>query len=116
MKSALYFIDPQAKMGCPADLQPGDIYTHTYHGHPSSIVDPDTKKIWSDVINAKSRGVYFDVGHGRGAFSWTVAEICASQEFWPDLLGSDLHTENQEGPAYDLPTVMSKFLHLGMFL
>ena len=103
-------------MGCPADLQPGDIYTHTYHGHPSSIVDRDTKKIWSDVINAKSRGVYFDVGHGRGAFSWTVAEICASQEFWPDLLGSDLHTENQEGPAYDLPTVMSKFLHLGMFL
>ena len=102
-------------MGCPADLQPGDIYTHTYHGHRSSIINPDTRDIWGDVIDARSRGVLFDVGHGRGAFCWTVAEICAAKGFWPDMLGSDLHSENQEGPAYDLLTVMSKFWHLGMF-
>lgn len=28
--------------------------------------------------------------------------------------GSDLHTLNTSGPAYDLPTVMTKFLYLGM--
>ena len=34
--------------------------------------------------------------------------------FWPDTISSDLHRGNINGPAYDLPTVMSKFLSLGM--
>ena len=92
----------------------GDIYTHTMHGHAESIVDPQSKSVWSDVMDAKSRGVHFDVGHGQSSFSWTVAEICAAQGFWPDMLGTDLHIGNKDGPAYDLPTVMSKFLHLGI--
>ncbi|XP_053379137.1 deacetylase EF_0837-like isoform X2 [Mercenaria mercenaria] len=103
-----------SSLGCPKDLQAGDIYTHTYNGWRCSIVDPETKEIHSDVIEAKARGVLFDSGHGAGAFNWTVAEIAAKQNFWPNLMGSDLHTENQEGPAYDIPTVMTKFLHLGM--
>ena len=94
-------------------MRPGDIYTHTYHAYPSSIIDVTTRSVWSDVISAHSRGVYFDVGHGQGSFSWTVAEIAAKQGFWPDMLGTDLHIGNYNGPAYDLPTVMSKFLHLG---
>ena len=107
------FADPSSKLCCPGDLQRGDIYTHTMHGHDSSIIAPKSRSIWSDVIDAKSRGVYFDVGHGEGSFTWTVAELCAAQGFWPDLLGSDLHTGNMDGPVYDLPTVVSKFLHLG---
>jgi dihydroorotase len=58
--------------------------------------------------------VLFDVGHGQGSFGWTVAEICAQYNFYPDTISTDLHTGNHVGPAYDLPTVMSKFLHLGM--
>ncbi|XP_060552566.1 deacetylase EF_0837-like isoform X1 [Ruditapes philippinarum] len=102
------------KLGCPKDLQAGDIYTHTYHGYESTILDSKTKTIHSDVIDARSRGVLFDCGHGAGAFNWTVAEMATKQNFWPDLLGSDLHTQNQEGPAYDLPMIMTKFLYLGM--
>ena len=30
------------------------------------------------------------------------------------VTGSDLHTANVNGPVYDLVTVMTKFLHLGM--
>lgn len=97
-------------------MQPGDIYTHTYHGFDSSIIETERKKIHSDVIDARQKGVLFDVGHGQGAFNWTVAEICTKEGFWPDIIGSDLHTGNQDGPAYDLPIVMSKFLHLGMTL
>lgn len=103
-----------SSMGCPKDLQAGDIYTHTFHGWKSTIIDPETRKIHNDVIEARSRGVLFDCGHGAGAFNWTVAEIAAKQNFWPDLLGSDLHTVNIAGPAYDLTTVMTKFVHLGM--
>ena len=54
------------------------------------------------------------MGHGRGSFSWTVAEICAKEGFWPDIISSDLHAESVDGPAYDLLTVMTKMLHVGM--
>ena len=49
-----------------------------------------------------------------GAFSWTVAEICAARNFWPDAVSTDMHSLTCEGPGYDLPTVMSKLLHVGM--
>jgi dihydroorotase len=42
-----------------------------------------------------------DVGHGVGSFSF---------------FSTDLHQLSVNGPAYDLPTCMSKFLHLGMSL
>ena len=66
------------------------------------------------VLEAKRRGVCFDIGHGQGALNWKVAEICAEQGFWPDSISTDLHQGNIHGPAYDLPTVMSKLLHVGM--
>ena len=54
------------------------------------------------------------MGHGCGSFSWTVAETCAKEGFWPDIISSDLHVESVDGPAYDLLTVMTKMLHVGM--
>ena len=99
---------------CPGDLRPGDIYTHTYHAHPESIINPETKTVFPDVLDAQKRGVLFDIGHGQGSFSWTVAEIGAKQGFWPDIISTDLHSGNQNSPVYDLPTVMSKLLHVGM--
>ena len=43
-----------------------------------------------------------------------MAEACVKEGFWPDLISTDLHTESMDGPAYDLTTVMTKLLHLGM--
>ncbi|XP_067056246.1 deacetylase EF_0837-like isoform X2 [Acropora muricata] len=104
----------QKSLTCPGSLRAGDIYTHCFHGFPSTIINPDTGQIYSDAHNARKRGVLFDMGHGQGSFSWTVAEICAKEGFWPDLISSDLHVESVDGPAYDLLTVMSKMLHVGM--
>ncbi|XP_011427945.3 deacetylase EF_0837 isoform X3 [Magallana gigas] len=106
--------DDSTELGCPRDLRPGDLYTHTFHPYRSCIVDEETLAIYPDVNRAKERGVLFDVGHGQGSFGWTVAEICARSNFYPDTISTDLHTGNHRGPVYDLPTVMSKFLHLGM--
>lgn len=110
-------IDTQRKgkdiISCPGSLRPGDIHTHCFHGWPSTIIGPN-KQIYSDVLKARQRGVLFDVGHGAGSFSWTVAEICAREGFWPDIISSDLHVESVESPAYDLLTVMTKMLHVGM--
>ncbi|KAL4220994.1 hypothetical protein ACF0H5_019258 [Mactra antiquata] len=78
---------PNADVGCPIDMNPGDIYTHTYHGYMSTIVDNESKSIYTDVFKARSRGVLFDVGHGAGGFNWTVAEIATKEGFWPDMIG-----------------------------
>ncbi|XP_013396505.1 uncharacterized protein LOC106163459 isoform X2 [Lingula anatina] len=102
------------ELSCPGSLKKGDIYTHSFHSFSSSIVDQATKKIDPGVWLAKKRGVIFDVGHGQGSFAWWVAESCAEQNFWPDVISTDLHSGNTMGPAYDLPIVMSKFYHIGM--
>ena len=104
----------QDDLTCPGSLRHGDIYTHSLHGFSSRIISPLTGHIHSDVHDARKRGVLFDVGHGCGSFSWTVAENCAKEGFWPDIISSDLHVESVDGPAYDLLTVMTKMLHVGM--
>ena len=50
----------------------------------------------------------------KGSFTWKVAEICTQQGFWPDIISTDIHSGNKYGPVYDLTSVMSKMLHLGM--
>lgn len=99
---------------CPGSMREGDIYTHCYHGFESTIVDPDSRQVHSAVRAARENGVLFDIGHGMGALNWTVGEICAAEGFWPDIIGTDLHTGTFEGPAYDMPTVLTRLLHLGM--
>ncbi|KAK6964983.1 deacetylase Atu3266-like isoform X1 [Biomphalaria glabrata] len=103
------------KLSCPGDLRAGDIYTHCFHGHSCSIVD-DTGAISKHCLEAKTRGVLFDIGHGQGSFMWSVAEKCIAGGFLPDTISTDLHSGDIHGPAYDLLCVMSKLLHVGMGL
>lgn len=98
---------------CPGKMAAGDIYTHTYHGFRSTIIRSDGR-LDPAVRAARERRVRFDLGFGQGSFNWTVAELCVQQGFWPDTISSDLHSGTCEGPAYDLPTVMTKLLHLGL--
>ena len=99
---------------CPLAMQPGDIYTHMYHGFASTIINPKSRRVDRAVLKAREKGVLFDIGHGQGSFSWTVAELASRSGFWPDTISTDLHSGTCEGPAYDLPTVMSRLLSLGM--
>ena len=104
-------------LGVPGSLRNGDIVTHMYHGFQSTIIDTSAKSIDPVVLESKENGVKFDIGHGMGSFSWTVAELAIKTgNLWPDTISSDLHIECMDGPAYDLTTVMTKLLHLGMSL
>ena len=95
-------------------LRPGDTYTHLYHPNPDHCFDEHGAPL-DAMLEARSRGVIFDVGHGVGAFAWRVAEpACEKFGFWPDTISTDLHHFNLSGPVVDLPTTMSKFLYLGM--
>jgi dihydroorotase len=95
-------------------LRSGDMYTHLYHPHPDHAFADDGMPI-DELLEARARGVIFDVGHGVGAFVWRVAEpACEKYGFWPDTISTDLHHFNLRWPVVDLPTTMSKFLYLGM--
>jgi len=98
-----------------AVMREGDTLTHCFHGRECGILD-DKGHIRKSVREAMQRGVIFDVGHGRGAFKWDVAERALQQGFSPQTISSDLHVYNVNGPVYDLATTVSKFLCLGLSL
>lgn len=96
-----------------AVMRSRDILTHCFHGHTCGILDQGGR-VRSSVKDAMDRGVIFDVGHGAGSFNWQVVESALVQGIEPQTISSDLHVYNLHGPVYDLATVVSKFLHLGM--
>jgi dihydroorotase len=96
-----------------AVMRGGDMLTHCFHGLSHGILD-DAGRVRRSVHEAMERGVIFDVGHGRGSFNWRVAESALAQGVQPQTISSDLHAYNVDGPAFDLATTVSKFLHLGL--
>jgi len=96
-------------------LRPGDVVTHCFQGRGEPVVDPKGDLLPA-AREARERGVVMDVGHGGGSFRWEVGEAALERGYPPDVISTDLHTYNRYGPVYDLPTTLSKFLHLGMTL
>ncbi|MEM2906141.1 MAG: amidohydrolase/deacetylase family metallohydrolase [Candidatus Bathyarchaeia archaeon] len=100
-------------------MKRGDIVTHLYHGltaRPHDGVLDEDGRVQPEFFDAVKRGVVMDVGHGAGSFSWNVAEEALKQGLKPDTISTDLHVNSVNGPAYDMPTTMAKFLHLGFSL
>lgn len=96
-----------------ARLRPGDVLTHCFRPFPNSPVN-GRGEVRPALIEARGRGVIFDIGHGMGSFSWATARAMMDQGFAPDTISSDIHALCLEGPAHDQVTTLSKFLALGM--
>lgn len=95
-------------------MKPGDILTHVFQGGPAPTVLDPGGQIRPELLGAARRGIVMDVGHGAASFSFDVAEKAIGQGFLPDVISTDLHTGNLNGPVFDLPTTLSKFLMLGL--
>lgn len=95
-------------------LREGDILTHIYNGSVGGSLLDANGHVRPSVHEAKARGVRFDVGHGAGSMTFSVAERAMEQGVLPDAISSDLHAFNVGGPVYSLPHVMAKFIALGM--
>lgn len=96
-------------------LRPGDILTHTY-AHVAGripIVD-DAGQVRPYVLEARKRGIVFDVGHGAGSFLFRQAVPAMRRGFYPDVIGTDLHIGSMNGGMKDILNTMSKFLNMGM--
>ena len=94
-------------------MRAGDIITHCYNTHTIGILDQDGR-LKPGVREARARGVLFDVGHGAGSFNFQIARKALDAGFPPDTISTDLYAASINGPVYDMPTTLSKFLHLGM--
>lgn len=95
-------------------MGPGDIVTHVYAPAPNGILDANGR-VLPAVRAARRRGVLFDVGNGRTAhITWDIAERALAQDFPPDTISSDLTAPGRTDRVFDFPTVLSKFLLLGM--
>jgi dihydroorotase len=96
-------------------LRPGDILTHCCTANDMGVLDADGT-VFPDIVQLQKDGLILDVGHGAGSFGFSVAEAMMAQGVIPDAISTDIHQMARQGPAFDMPTTMSKFLALGMSL
>ncbi|MGB7847358.1 MAG: amidohydrolase/deacetylase family metallohydrolase [Candidatus Acidiferrum sp.] len=90
--------------------RPGDIHTHVF-AQQFPILLPDGK-LNPVLMEARNRGVIFDVGHGGGSFWFRNAVPAVKQGFIPDSMSTDLHTGNFTILSFD--DVISKFRAMGV--
>jgi dihydroorotase len=97
-------------------LKAGDIVTHMLAPPPNAIVDGNGR-ILPEVLAARRRGVWFDVGNGvRDHMRWDTIDQIMAEGFWPDTFSTDWNVNSKTSGVVDLPNCMSKFLALGMSL
>ena len=95
-------------------LKPGDIVTHMFAPPPNAIID-DNGKLFPEVLAARKRGVWFDVGNGRtGHLRWDIVEKVLNAGFPPDTFSTDWTPEGRTAGVIDFPNCLSKFFDFGM--
>ena len=99
-------------------LRPDDIYTHAFGGASGDeqAVIYDNGEIRDGMLEAKRRGIIFDVGHGGGSFSFPVAISAFKQGLSPTTISTDLHVGSMNDGMKNMTNVMSKYLNIGMSL
>ncbi|MFO1269684.1 MAG: amidohydrolase/deacetylase family metallohydrolase [Rubrivivax sp.] len=106
---------PPDYAGIVERLRGGDILTHCYRPAPNAPVD-DSGRMLPALVQARRRGVLFDIGHGMGAFGFASAEAAIAEGFLPDTVSSDVHGLSVDGPAFDLLHTMNKLFNCGIGL
>jgi dihydroorotase len=97
-------------------LKPGDIVTHIYAPPPHGIFD-EAGRVLPEVIDARRRGVWFDIGNGRtGHITWAMANHAMESRLLPDTVSTDWTTNElaRTEQVIDFGNVLSKFLMLGV--
>ncbi|MCF2490233.1 amidohydrolase/deacetylase family metallohydrolase [Dyadobacter sp. CY347] len=100
-----------------AKLSPGDMITHTFENIKERMpIIGEDGKVRPFVLEAKKRGILFDLGHGGAGFWFDQAAPAVKQGFAPNSFGTDLHRFSMNSAMKDMTNVMSKFMALGLSL
>jgi dihydroorotase len=96
-----------------AMLRPGDIVTH--FTVPDQGIMGDDGRVLPEIREARRRGIIFDFGHGLVRhWTWEGVQRILQQDFPPDTISTDVNPVSRTQQVFDLPTVLSKFLLMGM--
>ncbi len=96
-------------------MRPGDIITHSYEKITERVSVIDEKgNVRPYVLEAKKKGVLFDVGHGGFGFWFSEAMPAFQQGLIPNSFGSDLHRFSMNSGMKSMLNIMSKYLNMGM--
>ncbi|MBP1763495.1 MAG: amidohydrolase [Firmicutes bacterium] len=98
-------------------LDKDDVYCHIFQGVGSTMIGKNNA-VKPEFWEAKKRGVVFDAANGRMNFDYNVAIPALKENFFPDIISTDLTklSFNTPGisPVKNLSFIMSKYLSLGM--
>ncbi|HET6781757.1 MAG TPA: amidohydrolase/deacetylase family metallohydrolase [bacterium] len=94
-------------------MEPGDMITHCFTGRITTSISRH-EPYFRRVQSLASEGLLLDVGHGQGSFNYATARWAVERGLLPTSISTDLHIGCLWGPAWDLATVMSKMLAVGM--
>jgi dihydroorotase len=72
-------------------------------------------RLRDSIRAARDRGALLDIGHGMSGFDPGIARAMLDLGELPDTISTDLHAYSRS-LVVDFPTVLSKFLALGMSL
>jgi dihydroorotase len=111
----MYYPPPSIEQIFPL-MRPGDISTHMYKGYHGGLLMHWNTRVRPCAVEARQRGILFDLGHGSGSFSWEVAKPACDAGFFPDTISTDLHSSSVQLPDCDMPNCMAKLMALGASL
>ena len=89
-------------------MRPGDIHSHAYNDRQLELLNRFSGKVQPYMLEARKRGVLFDLGHGGGSFVWTVAARAMREGFPPDIISTDSHPSSYMLPQVTMPNCISK--------
>jgi len=80
------------------------------------IVDVNTQKVKPFVLEARKKGIVFDVGYGSISFAFSQAIPAIKNGFYPNSISTDIHSNSMNASMKDMLNVMSKLMSVGMSL
>jgi dihydroorotase len=96
-------------------MKAGDIITHAYENVSERMPVVDENGVVRPfVLDARKKGILFDVGHGGVGFWFNQAVPSVKQGLAPDTFGTDMHHNSVNSGMKDMLNLMSKYLNMGM--
>lgn len=96
-------------------MDSGDVLSHVYGSMPGRVIDSKGTPL-PELVDAKQRGVIFEVARGRNHINFDVAKMGLERGITPDVISTDVTNGTHMGPVFSLPAVMSQFMLFGLKL
>ena len=96
-------------------LRAGDIITHMYMNKGNTLLD-ETGHVIKAAYDARKRGVIFEAADARGHFGFSTAEPAIRENFYPDILATDLTklSMHLRPTTFNMANQLAKYSMLGI--